>query len=318
MNLMKSLAFLGLVVGSLAQTEVFNETANCSIHEEVAGYYYNNISDLGIAVLMNSTKDIDHALDNGCDVNYNGTILGFEMGGNNDDENDDYEYNDDESYDYGSDDYGSEDYEEYDNGGYDYDGYDYGGYDYGYDDNGDYIYVEVDDGGNDNHSSTPVTSITALHIAVLEGNKAMVTKLCAVPGIDLDMVHSYGNTALSQALESNKTEIMEELLLAGANVNQTYQTSTLLHRAVTHLNIPAVELLIKHGVAIDAQHSVYGTAIIFGVIVDSPAIVELLLAAGADTTIKDSTGFSAEQYADAYAEFYGIQVYKDMFDSRSD
>ena len=86
-----------------------------------------------------------------------------------------------------------------DNGGYD----NYGGYDYQYDD-----YEGNDYGGNDSSTSNvflkSILGITALHISVLQDNKPMVAKLCAVPGIELDMENSLGHTPISQALVINK------------------------------------------------------------------------------------------------------------------
>ena len=286
------------MTGSLAETELSEDPAACSIHENATGFFnFYNVSDLGKAVIMNSTtdEDIDHTLDNGCDVNYNGTILEY-------------------SLDYGYDDYGY-DYYDYDDYGY----YDYGYDDYSYDDYGGYDYGGYDYGGSTGFGY--IYGITALHIAVLEGDKASVIKLCAVPGIELDMETSLGNTPLTEALIYNYTDIMEELVLAGANINHTdINNDTLLHLALIEHNLPAVELLVRHGVDLDAQ-STRGsgmTALHIAVLINSTYVVELLLANGADTSIKDVSDFTARDYGDIMAELSLTKVFKDLFDSASE
>merc|ERR1719333_1389435 len=322
MTLINTLSLLGFLVGALSQTLESSTSSNCSIHDEfegnqVDGYQvtFYNISDLGKAVLHNfSLEEIDQILGSGCDVNYHDSVMIILTLPNNDNGGYDYGGNYYGGSDYGGSDYGGYDYGGYDDGGYDYGGYDYGGFDYGGYDYGGNDYGGYDYGGNyyggdngDGNSGSQeqmIKGTTALHLAVLEENKDIVAKLITVPGIELDMETNQGITPLQQALYSGFTEIMEELVIAGANIEHTdIRNFTLLHHAVfTTKNLPAVELFLKHDAEIDAQTSDGWTALHLAVVSSNPAMTELLLDNGADSSIKDNLGMSAEMYAAFAAE----------------
>merc|ERR1712042_110398 len=203
---------------------------------------------------------------------------GYDYGGY-DDGGYDYGGYDYGGYDYGGYDYGGSDYGGYDYGGYDYGGYDYGGYDYGGNTYGGYDYYGYDNGnGSSGSQESKVTGVTALHLAVLNGDKEIVEKLISVPGIELDIENSLGKTPLAEALHSGLTEIMKELVIAGANIEHTdIQNFTLLHHAVMSKNLPAVEIFVEHDADIDAQASNGWTALIISVVQQDLAIAELLL-----------------------------------------
>ena len=65
-----------LLDGLLFLSFVARIRAECTIHEE--GHDYFNISDLGIVAAYNQVLVVDIFIENGCDVNYNGTFLHVE------------------------------------------------------------------------------------------------------------------------------------------------------------------------------------------------------------------------------------------------
>ena len=291
--------------------------SDCIVHEKAEGVFtYHNISDLGKAVLDKADQDeIDHIVETGCNVNYNGTSLDFS----------DYDYYDDyDGYDYGMnyygydyenywDEYGYDEYDDYDGYGYwyDYDGYDYhgnyshdeyehggfDGYNYIYDldyDDYDYYYDYYD------FDYDVLRGLTALHISVLEEDKSMVSKLVTVPGIDLEMETSWGGTALLEAASWGYTGIMKELLAGGADANHAdpYTGLTPLHLTSFYGPVQAVEVLDHHGADLDKQTRHGETALHLATIYGYPRIVEYLLARGVDRTVKDKIlGYTALDWA---------------------
>jgi len=76
--------------------------------------------------------------------------------------------------------------------------------------------------------------------------------------VPMDEIDTRGRTALSYAVGSNKPHTVEtilELLKAGANVNATCKNnSTPLHLAAAFGASNTVDLLIRHGATLEAQH----------------------------------------------------------------
>jgi len=67
LSLMAPWIFLALLSASLG----------CQLLPSVPGYTFQNISVLSVAVIYNSTDDIETLVDQGCDPNYNGTFITY-------------------------------------------------------------------------------------------------------------------------------------------------------------------------------------------------------------------------------------------------
>ena len=126
----------------------------------------------------------------------------------------DYSY-----YNEASDDY----YYDYGWGYYDYEEYDYY--------NEEYVaYVEDLYSSEYPPPSCAEEGITALHISVFEENKKMISKLSAVPEIQMDMETSLGFTPLGYSAMMGWSDIMEILIQHGANIS--YQNTRFSFKAL--------------------------------------------------------------------------------------
>lgn len=294
----------------------------CLVHEKAEGSHhtYYNISDLGKAVLDKAGEDeINNLVESGCDVNYNGSSLDFS----------DYEYDyegfDDWMEDYG--DYFSSRFGNYYDYGYDNYGNYYGGKDYDekydgeYDDElmGNYNYIydwddweyDYDDYYDYGFDYDIMGGLTALHISVMESDRSMVSKLVAVPGINLEVETTWGGTPLIEAASWGLTKIMKTLLSSGADPNHAdpYSGMTPLHITSFFGPLQAVEMLDMYGADLDAVTNFGETALHLAAIYGYPRIVEYLLDRGVDTTVKDKMfGYTALDWAKEFQDMEMVNI----------
>lgn len=126
-------------------------------------------------------------------------------------------------------------------------------------------------------------------------------------GIDVDGV-LHGETPLLAAIARDRHAIMQQLLEAGANVNN----KSLLHKGLTPLmhaarlgREKASILLLDHGANIDAVDNGGKTALMHAAEVGRKNIIELLLSRGADPSLIDRRGRDAVRYAKKYGRRTG-------------
>jgi hypothetical protein len=103
--------------------------------------------------------------------------------------------------------------------------------------------------------------------------------------------------AFIQACASGHTEIADYLLRAGARIDaKDGEGMTGLHHAAWHCHLPTVRLLLARGAPTEAKNDYGGTVLDFAVWVirnqwkdgrDYPALIETLIAAGADLNAVD-------------------------------
>ena len=313
--------FIIIAISSLLSL-LSSAVGQCVIHEEFLGYF--NISDLGKAVLLNSTEeDINNLVDTGCDINFDGSFV-------------DYSYTLDDNDEY---------YEEY-----------FYEYDYGLDyDNSSPINPIMIEGGltalhlavyedlpvmvtylcrvagidMDKESSWGVTTLskaakdnlteilttllrsgadvnhtdsynryTALHTASAYGHTHLVNILLN-NSAGVHMQEYWGHTALHIAAYSGFYDIVELLLASQANISSKDNSGqTALHMASSYGQLQSVQLLVSQGADLDDQDNTGLTPLHLAVIYSFTDIAQLLLDSGADTDIKDYTfGYSALDWA---------------------
>ncbi len=137
---------------------------------------------------------------------------------------------------------------------------------------------------------------TALYIAAQNGLTAIVEKLLAAPGVNVNLQTLMGATALYVAAQMGHTAIVEKLLAApGINVNLQAQAGvTPLLAAVWNGHTAIVEkLLAAPGINVNPQAQGNTTPLMTAVTKDNAAIVERLIKAGASINMKDTTGKTA-------------------------
>ena len=145
---------------------------------------------------------------------------------------------------------------------------------------------------------------TALMAAAEGGHLAIVELLLTAPGIDVNAKSRTGTTALIAAADEGHAEIVRLLLAEGANVNakQRWGTTALMLAASggSEGHTAIVELLLAvPGIDVNAKDDDDGiTALMRAAANGQAAIVERLLAAGADVNAKDNDGETALMFAE--------------------
>jgi len=138
---------------------------------------------------------------------------------------------------------------------------------------------------------------TALHHACNKWeNEYLITMLLRNPAVRVDIVNVDGNTVLHTFCQKYKNPKCEEafnmLIQRGANVNaKNSQRETPLHKAVINprIRMILVELLIKAGAKVNESVK-GGTPLHYAVQLSRTDLVTILVANGADLTIKDTRG----------------------------
>ncbi|MCJ1476070.1 hypothetical protein MMC13_004735 [Lambiella insularis] len=136
-------------------------------------------------------------------------------------------------------------------------------------------------------------SDTALSLAVINQNTAVVKSLLAHRGIDIDLSNVVGTTPLAAAARLGSTEIVDLLLLSGANasIKDRQGGGTPLQRAVDEGRTSMVQMFLHHEVDIhgvdDSGRGLLHSASING----HEQIARLFLEAGLS---KDATGTRRE------------------------
>ncbi|QOY92466.1 ankyrin repeat domain-containing protein [Massilia sp. UMI-21] len=151
----------------------------------------------------------------------------------------------------------------------------------------------------DANAVNPVGGEPALVLAVREGAMRVFDVLLAQPGIALDAQAMNGNTALMMAAFKNNRRAAEALLAKGAQVNRAGWTP--LHYAAAGGSEDIARLLIARQARLDAaspRASGAYTPLMMAAREGQPAMVRLLLEAGADPAPRNTEGLTAAQVAE--------------------
>lgn len=127
----------------------------------------------------------------------------------------------------------------------------------------------------------------------LEKVKELLEKNC-----DVDVVDSWGDTPLHEAVRNNHKEIAKLLLEYKSDPNRKNRCgSTPLHRAVVNHYTEIAKLLLMNNAKINTQDSYGDTPLHDAVNKNHIEIIELLLHHGADVTIKNKKNETALDFA---------------------
>ncbi len=118
------------------------------------------------------------------------------------------------------------------------------------------------------------------------------TALLLKAGADVNAATERGVTALSLAIENGNPKMVEVLLKARADSGRPDAAhETPLMRAAAVGVLPVVQLLLKHGAAVDARDELFGqTALMFAARAGHLQVVDTLIARGADVNASTTVG----------------------------
>ncbi len=120
-------------------------------------------------------------------------------------------------------------------------------------------------------------------------------------GADIQLDNKYGYTPLMQAVMRNDPKMVNMLLDKGARIDQKnfYTELTPLMMAVDNGSLEMVELLIARKANLNLQDERGRSALMHASAARQSKIAERLLRAGADSTLKDKQGRTADDFAQA-------------------
>ena len=97
---------------------------------------------------------------------------------------------------------------------------------------------------------------TALHRAIMDKHQEAIIFLCGQPGINVNLVNSYGNTPIiSACLKNLDDQVIEALLAHKPHLGQNKQGKTALSYSVQNNNLRVTEKLLNAGAAVDTVYS---------------------------------------------------------------
>jgi len=135
----------------------------------------------------------------------------------------------------------------------------------------------------------------ALVQALSDESSKVVAALLAQPGLQIDATTAAGETALMMAALKGQMDFLQRLLERGAQVNRSGWTP--LHYAASGPEPKAVALLLERGAFIDAPSPNRSTALMMAARFGGEDAVNLLLAKGADTQLRNDVNMTAADFA---------------------
>ena len=140
----------------------------------------------------------------------------------------------------------------------------------------------------------------ALVMAAHEGSFDALQALLAARRIDLEARNAKGETALMLAAARGHLPAVQRLIARGAQVNQTGWTA--LHYAASGGHVDIIRVLLEEAAYIDAESPNGTTPLIMATRQKMYSAMELLVAEGADPTLRNEAGFRAIDYLKGYGE----------------
>lgn len=128
--------------------------------------------------------------------------------------------------------------------------------------------------------------------AVLDRNEKRAFELLNQSPVYVNARDQHGRTPLRVALDNQLWDVAHALYTRGANINENFNEKevTPLMQAASQGNVQAVQFLLRHKAAVDAKDHQGLTALAYAAKADHSNIVQLLLDAGTDLSLRDYTG----------------------------
>ncbi len=144
-------------------------------------------------------------------------------------------------------------------------------------------------------------AVTAFMQAATEGNASQI-RAALETGMPANQIDENQNSALILASYNGQVEAMQALLTAHADINQPCSqgiTALMMACGPAPDGFPdAVRLLIKNGAEVNTTDQIESfTALMYAAVEGLSSVTDLLLAAGADPSMKDVDGDTAATFA---------------------
>lgn len=138
-------------------------------------------------------------------------------------------------------------------------------------------------GGNTDVNQSQADGTTVLHYAIYYNDVALAKRLIE-QGADVKAANSYGATPLSEAAIAGNTEIIAALLEAGADADERGKDDqTALMIIARTPNVEAAKVLVDAAADVNVKEKWRGqTALMWAAAQNQPAMVDFLIAEGAD------------------------------------
>jgi ankyrin repeat protein len=148
--------------------------------------------------------------------------------------------------------------------------------------------------GFDPNSPSP-DGANGLYLALRDGSLKAAGALIDSPKTQVDVRSAKDETPLMMASLRGQLDIVKRLISRDADVVKTGWTP--LHYAATNGHVPVMELLLEEHAYIDAESPNGTTPLMMAAKYGTPAAVKFLLDSGADPTLKNQLGLTAEDFA---------------------
>ncbi len=136
-----------------------------------------------------------------------------------------------------------------------------------------------------------------LTVAVQKNRLEAVRYLLTQKNIDFEKKDINSMTPLIHAAAFGHEEVFDELVTAGADINQEKDGRSVLQFAVADNKLSIVKRLIKLKADLNHQNAKGQTALIIAIINKNEAMAQALIEAGADVNLKDQDGNTALMWA---------------------
>lgn len=154
--------------------------------------------------------------------------------------------------------------------------------------------------GFDPNATDAVRGDPALIYAIRFESAKSLPVLLAAPGVNIEARAANGDTALMVAAYKGQKEAVAALLEKGAEPNRPGWTA--LHYAAASGSIEIVRMLLEKSAYIDAAAPNGTTPLMMAAGGGQTSVVELLLREGADPSLKNALGMTAQDFSLKFAD----------------
>jgi uncharacterized protein len=137
--------------------------------------------------------------------------------------------------------------------------------------------------------------VHGLLLAIRAPSPKVIELLLKARGLKVEVRNTKDESALMLAALAGMRDVCERLIALDADVNKTGWTP--LHYAASGGHDSVIQLLLAHYAYIDAESPNQTTPLMMAAMYGGVSSVKLLLDAGADATLRNALGLSAQDFA---------------------